>query len=205
MTDSKSPYPDYDVLSKWDSPSWNDQTRAVVRRRLHDVPPRRFLSEDQWTLLEAIADRIIPQGDREEPVPIVPWIDEKLHENRGPGYRFDFMPPMREAWTRGIDAVAAEAVERHGKPFEALAPDEQDALLGDIQHARVNAENWHDLPADAFFTHLLLEGIAGVYYAHPSAWNEIGFGGPASPRGYVRLGFNQRDSWEGEEVPSDAE
>jgi hypothetical protein len=26
----------------------------------------------------------------------------------------------------------------------------------------------------------------------------VGFGGPASPRGYVRLGLNQRDPWEGE-------
>ena len=35
-----------------------------------------------------------------------------------------------------------------------------------------------------------------AYYAHPSAWNEIGFGGPASPRGYVRMDFNRRDPWE---------
>ena len=30
----------------------------------------------------------------------------------------------------------------------------------------------------------------------PIAWNEIGFGGPASPRGYVRMDFNRRDPWE---------
>ena len=31
---------------------------------------------------------------------------------------------------------------------------------------------------------------------HPWAWNEIGFGGPAYPRGYARLGPGQRESWE---------
>ena len=36
-----------------------------------------------------------------------------------------------------------------------------------------------------------------AYYAHPWAWNEIGFGGPAYPRGYARLGLGQRESWEG--------
>ena len=25
----RNPYPDYDVLAKWDTPSWNAQTRAV--------------------------------------------------------------------------------------------------------------------------------------------------------------------------------
>ncbi|MDQ2628942.1 MAG: gluconate 2-dehydrogenase subunit 3 family protein, partial [Actinomycetota bacterium] len=27
-----------------------------------------------------------------------------------------------------------------------------------------------------------------AFYSHPWAWNEIGFGGPAYPRGYLRLG-----------------
>jgi hypothetical protein len=30
--------------------------------------------------------------------------------------------------------------------------------------------------------------ILAAFYAHPWAWNEIGFGGPAYPRGYMRLG-----------------
>ncbi|MGZ4229300.1 MAG: gluconate 2-dehydrogenase subunit 3 family protein, partial [Solirubrobacteraceae bacterium] len=33
--------------------------------------------------------------------------------------------------------------------------------------------------------------------SHPWAWNEIGFGGPAYPRGYARLGAGQRENWEG--------
>ena len=27
-----------------------------------------------------------------------------------------------------------------------------------------------------------------AFYSHPWAWNEIGFGGPAYPQGYMRLG-----------------
>jgi hypothetical protein len=27
-----------------------------------------------------------------------------------------------------------------------------------------------------------------AFYSHPWAWNEIGFGGPAYPRGFMRLG-----------------
>jgi hypothetical protein len=191
-----NPYPDYDVLSKWDSPSWNDQTREVIRERLHEIPPRRFLSAEQWSLLQAIADRIIPQPERTEPVPIVPWIDKMLFDNRGPGYRWADLPPMREAWTQGLEAIDAEAEHRHGKAFVALSSGDQDELLGDVQHARVNHRFWGDLPPHRFFMCWLLKTIVSVYYAHPLAWDEIGFGGPASPRGYVRLGINERDPWE---------
>jgi hypothetical protein len=37
-------------------------------------------------------------------------------------------------------------------------------------------------------------------FAHPASWSEIGFGGPASPRGYVRTGFDERDPWEAAQV-----
>jgi hypothetical protein len=205
VSDFHTPYRGYDVLDKWDSPSWNEQTRGVVRQRLEQVPPRRFLSEGQWSLLEAIAARLVPQDDRVEPIPIVPWIDAMLHHNCGPGYRYADMPPLREAWRQGLDAIAAEARSRHGKGFETLSPGEQDALLSDVQHNRVEGSHWSRLPAGGFFLHHLLKSVVGIYYSHPAAWSEIGFGGPASPRGYARLGLDERDPWEAKELePTDA-
>ena len=35
-----------------------------------------------------------------------------------------------------------------------------------------------------------------AFYSHPWAWNEIGFGGPAYPRGYANLGLDRREHWE---------
>ena len=200
MSPFETPYPTYNVLDKWDSPSWNNQTREAIRQRLEKVPKRRFLSEEQWSLLEAITARLMPQPDREEPVPIVPWIDDMLHSNRGPGYRYADMPPIRDAWQKGLDAIAAEARNRHGKSFEELSPSDQDELLLDVQHNRVESRYWDDLPAGGFFLHHLLKQTVGIYYSHPSAWSEIGYGGPASPRGYVRLGFDERDPWEAKEL-----
>jgi hypothetical protein len=37
------------------------------------------------------------------------------------------------------------------------------------------------------------------YYAHPYAWDEVGFGGPAYPRGYMRLEGGKPEPWEVEE------
>jgi hypothetical protein len=44
---------------------------------------------------------------------------------------------------------------------------------------------------------VLMRAVLSAFYSHPWAWNEIGFGGPAYPRGYARLGAGQRESWEG--------
>jgi hypothetical protein len=80
--------------------------------------------------------------------------------------------------------------------FRELPINQQDAVLRAIQHNDVRSASWQGLPAKLFFSSVLLREVVSVYYAHPAAWSEIGFGGPASPRGYVRLGFDRRDPWE---------
>ena len=35
-----------------------------------------------------------------------------------------------------------------------------------------------------------------AFYSHPWAWNEIGFPGPAYPRGYLNPGVDAREHWE---------
>ena len=37
---------------------------------------------------------------------------------------------------------------------------------------------------------------AEAYYSHPYAWDEIGFGGPAYPRAYMRLEHGEPEPWE---------
>ena len=193
-------YPQYDVLEKFHTPSWNAQTRAVVSRRLREVPTRRFFSELQWKTLQAVAERVIPQPERSEPVPIVPWIDAKLSKGRGDGTRYASLPPQAECWRRGVDAIEAEAQQRYGRSFHVLDPVEQDLLLRALDNQETESPDWHGLPSRSFFRHVLLRAVVEVYYAHPAAWSEIGFGGPASPRGYVRLATNRRDPWEGDEA-----
>jgi hypothetical protein len=192
----RSPYPRYDVLAKWGTASWDDQTRRVIARRLGDPPPRRFFSERDWETLEAVSARLIPQPERSNPIPIVPWIDEKLHRNWGDGFRYVDMPPFREAWRLGLEGIREESQRRFGADFTTLAAEEQDTVLRGIQAGAVETDAWKRLPAQRFFITVLLKEVVGEYYAHPAAWSEVGFGGPASPRGYVRLGMNQRDPWE---------
>ena len=196
MSEFRTPYASYDVLAKWSTPSWDEQTRQVITRRLTEIPPRRFFSQEEWDIVDAVAGRLVPQPDRPEPIPIVPWIDEKLHNNWGDGFRYADMPPMGEAWRIGLQGIEEESRRRFRVAFTALAPEHQDAILRSVQDGRVEAAVWRRLSPQRFFSTVLLKEVVGVYYAHPAAWSEVGFGGPASPRGYVRLAANQRDPWE---------
>lgn len=200
MEEFRIRFPGYDVLDKRHSPSWDDLSRKVIGERLEHIPQRRFFEPDQWDVLEAVCSRIIPQPDRPDfPIPLAPFIDKKLHEDQKGGTRYENLPPMQEAWRLGLEGIDDESRQRYGQPFCDLMSDEQDEILQFVQQGNVKSCLWQRLSPERFFKSCLVHDIVAVYYAHPAAWNEIGFGGPASPRGYVRLEFDRRDPWEAEE------
>ncbi len=43
-------HPDYNVLDKWSSADWDDQTREVVRKRLEEIPPIRVFAQEEVQL-----------------------------------------------------------------------------------------------------------------------------------------------------------
>ena len=191
----KTPYPGYDVLAKWDSPSFDALTRGVIRRRLEAVPERRFFTAGEFRTLDSAAARLTGQDAGTEPVPIAPWIDADLFEGRGAGFRHADFPADREFWRIGLAGIEAEARHRHAQGFADLPVDKQDAILRAVQAGEVAAERFGGLAAPRLFN-AILSAVVAIYYAHPAAWSEIGFGGPASPRGYVRIGLGERDPWE---------
>lgn len=196
-------YPGYDVLSKRWSPSWNDQTRAVIDARMKVAPDaHRFLDDREWGTLCALCARIVPQPSNSSgpAPPVAAMLDDVLAEDLREGFRDARMPPLREAWQRGLRALDAEAQQRHGMQFAQLPPSSQDALLVHVQRGETQTGAWGDMPPKVFFARRVLHDLAGIYFSHPTAWSDIGFGGPASPRGYVRLSYDRRDPWEAAEA-----
>jgi len=195
-------YPGYDVLAKRNTPSWNEQTRRVIGARMAIHPDEhKFFSDEEWLTVKAICRRIVPQpADRAHPAPVAAMLDAKLASGQGDGYRDARLPHQGDAWRRGVSGFDGEALARESAKFHELEPAKQDDILNAVHEGETQSNAWGDMPPKLFFKKRLLHDVVAAYYAHPAAWNEIGFGGPASPRGYVRLQPDRRDSWEAMEA-----
>ncbi|HSU98738.1 MAG TPA: gluconate 2-dehydrogenase subunit 3 family protein [Roseiarcus sp.] len=198
MTEKVTPgrYPGYDVMAKRDGPSWNEKTREVVDARLA-VPDRpTFFSDSEWRALQALCSRVMPQPDGRRLAPLAAYVDRALREGKTKGYRFADMPQPGEAWKRGLAALDEAADRDYGRVFALLTGQDQDALLARMADGSFEAEALRGMPPKSFWTSHVIHDVIGAYYAHPTAWSEIGWAGPASPRGYVRLRLDRRDAWE---------
>src|SRR4051812_14344508 len=91
-------FPGYDVLSKRRSPSWNEVTRQVVNRRLAVPRQPRYSNAEEFVTLEAICDRILPQPKHRPKVPLAAYVDARLSDGPGDGYRFADLPEAADAW-----------------------------------------------------------------------------------------------------------
>ena len=199
----RTPYPGYDVMApdKW-AHDWDPKTRRVVLDRLRDVPARGFFSPAEYATLEAVCARLLPQDDRPAHlrIPIAPFVDQRLHEGSGNGYRYEDMPWDNVAYRCGLAGIDETCQALFGgKRFVDLEDRQQDAVLAALEDGQPPGATWRELPARRFFRNLL-QDVVEVYYAHPAAWDEIGFQGPASPRGHIRLALGKRDPWEAEET-----
>jgi hypothetical protein len=195
-------YPGYNVMSQ--KAYWDAATRKVVESRIHHVPPIRFFTRDELPTIAAVVDCILPQDDRlpEVRIPVLNFIDERLFEGKIDGYRFEDMPPDREAYRLGIRAINETALKMGGKAFAELDRLKQDEVLKTIHDGKKIAAHaiWEKMSIHRFW-HLLVEDCVREYYSHPWSWDEIGYGGPAYPRAYTRLEDGAPEPWEVYEQP----
>ena len=186
-------YPDYDVVKE--APHWDEVTRHVVLDRIENVPDIRFFSDAEARTLGAFCDVVLAQ-DKAPRVPVLNMVDAKLFAGELDGFRYADMPDDRETWRRvakGLDAAARQ----HGSDKFSTAPwTVQRQVIQAFSEGSLHGEVWDELPPKLAWT-VVMRAVLSTFYSHPWAWNEIGFGGPAYPRGFARLGVGQREHWEG--------
>ncbi|HEY3113684.1 MAG TPA: gluconate 2-dehydrogenase subunit 3 family protein [Gemmatimonadaceae bacterium] len=202
--DFQSRYPGYDVLAKATSPDWDEQTWDAVQNRITEDPSARFLTDTEVSTLEAVVERIMPQTDRakDHKVRIASWIDAKLFHDRRDGYRYEGIPPQREAWRLAIQGFDQTAQTLYGHAFVELGPAQQDEVLHLIESGKARDSTWERMSGSRFFKSVLCVSVVKAYYSHPTAWSEIGYSGPSSPRGHVRIWIGGVDPWEPHERPT---
>ncbi len=194
-------YTDYDILEQ--ARHWDPVTREMVLGRVHHVPEIRFFSETEAATLSALCDVLTAQ-DAEPRIPVLNYIDEKYDKGELDGFQFADMPDDRDAWRLVACGLDEQAAERAGAPSFATADsDVQLAIVTDFADGKLEGGAFEQMSVTHAFS-LVMRVVLSCFYSHPWAWNEIGFGGPAYPRGYSRFGSPdlqraERETWEGVE------
>lgn len=193
-------YPGFSTLAQ--QGFWDAATRATVLKRLEPPPPVRFFTAEEERTMQAVTERLLPQDDRvpERRIAIVPAIDERLFTNRIEGYRYEDMPSDQDAYRLAVRGIEEMAQHHHGRAFHDLESEKQECILKSLHDGKPmeGSAVWQQMSVARMWS-LLLSDCCSAYYAHPWAWDEVGYGGPAYPRGYMRLEEGEPEPWEVEE------
>lgn len=170
----ESRYEGYDVMGHREE--WDEHTRHVIDKRMAEAQPPQFFTQAEAAALRAAISRLLMEDD--------PWLIEKVLEHidgtlahgTGEGYRPEHQPPEATFWRSGVALL--------GENFAEKSPPWQE------EHLRYLERTFPE-----FFKALLKETVTG-YCSLPPVWSFMGYGGPAFPRGYVRIELGLTDPWE---------
>ncbi|RSK50798.1 gluconate 2-dehydrogenase subunit 3 family protein [Hymenobacter rigui] len=194
-------YPEGTVRALLATDQVTPATRAALEARLNapaDYQPQ-FFDADTYALLQAVSARVFPQPDRKTPIELAPNVDKRLLAGTADGWRYDAMPPDREAYRLGLGGINQAAQQAFNQAFVELTPAQQDQIIGQLAAGEAPGENWQQLPQHRFFEEMLAE-LTESYYAHPLAQEEIGYVGMADVPGWQRIGLNEREDREPEPI-----
>lgn len=183
-------FPGFDVLAQ--RRHWDPVTAGVVLSRVGMAPDIRFFTPAEQAVATALCGQLLDQHGEAE-VPVVNLIDARLAEKQTDGWRYRDMPEDGQAWCDTLAALDSDARCYHGAGFAACTREQQATLIQAVQDLGTDA--WHGLPAKQVWS-LWTRYACTAFYSHPLAWNEMGFPGPAYPRGYKNPGVDAREPFE---------
>jgi len=195
-------YPDYNVLDE--TRHWDEVTRKLVLDRVEDVPLIRFFDAHETATLRPLTEHLTGQVGEDPKIPVLEYVDEKLFERSYDGYRYFDLPEDRETWRTVARGLDEEARKQGHESFALLDEHEQNELCHRFSKGELFGGAWATLNVSRAFS-VVMRYCCEQFYSHPWAWNEIGFGGPAYPRGYSRFGsphlkHGDTEAWEGIEA-----
>ena len=177
-------YPDFDVFDA--ATTWDPATTKVISERMEVGGRFAFFAAHEQPTLRAFCDIAVAQ-DSEPRIPVPELVDEKLAAGRLDGYQYADMPDDRETWQITLAGLDEVAVSRHDSRFADLESADQESIIEALSKGWLNSESFDRLNVSRAWA-VCMRMILAAFYSHPWAWNEIGFGGPAYPRGFMRLG-----------------
>ncbi len=186
-------FPGFDVLDQ--AAAWDDVTAGVVLARLALPDQLAFFSPTEVAIAAPLLDLLLAQ-DCEPKVPVLQLIDNRLAIGETDGWHYDDMAEDGQAWRDSLADLDADSADKHsGRGFAHLIDAERAVLVQSIQELSADGAKWRGRNASHVWS-LWTRYACTAFYSHPWAWNEIGFPGPAYPRGYLNPGVGTLEHWE---------
>jgi hypothetical protein len=192
-------YPDYDVLAS--RRHWDDVTRQVVLDRVENVPSISFFDGSEAATLQAFCDVATAQVG-EPRIAVLAYVDEKLGAGKRDGWQYYDLPDDGDLWKRVARGLDEEAQKLSFASFADTPLEAQTGIVHRFSKAELHGGVWDTLNVGRAWK-VVMRYVVQAFYSHPWAWNEIGFGGPAYPRGYGAFGspdLGEEESWETKET-----
>ncbi|GIQ68549.1 gluconate 2-dehydrogenase subunit 3 family protein [Xylanibacillus composti] len=191
---SQSHYPFYNVMDEQEA--WDPHTRGIVRGRLEETASMQFLEVDEQHLLRSVCRVLLDETRSEIIAFVVAHMDQALASPIGESQRKAGLFPRKRLIREGLKRIRLSSLFHDFAAMDTQELTVLQQLLSQLNEGRAEpVEVWESFDQQAFF-HTALSMAADGYYSHPDIWSEIGYGGPAYPRGYVRANLGQTDPWE---------
>ncbi|MBO8164043.1 MAG: gluconate 2-dehydrogenase subunit 3 family protein [Brevibacillus sp.] len=190
----RSHYPTYNV---WDQHEhWDPHTRQIVAQRRTPVISHSFLTRQEAMLVQTLAGVLTDEYRQEVLTFVTQHIDQSLNSPVGESQRKAGVPEKKVLYRLGLSGINEASHRLYRRDFIGLKQPEQEELLRRVEKGTVpETSAWQQVAPQDFFQKLLYD-VVNAYYSHPLVWSDIGYGGPAYPRGYVRVEKGLVDPWE---------
>jgi hypothetical protein len=134
--------------------------------------------------------------DKKQVIYVVHHFDSMLKASIGESQRKVSVPKQSILIRDGLSLLDQACTETYGSSFDDLKEEAKKEVISELILGNLSLQREQkNIPVKDFMQKILNEATA-AYYSHPIIWSEIGYAGPAYPRGYVRTEFRLTDPWE---------
>ncbi|WP_276357641.1 gluconate 2-dehydrogenase subunit 3 family protein [Cohnella caldifontis] len=196
MPEYEPHYPRFDVMREEEN--WDPHTREIVTKRLKNESfyPYRYLTQHEGDTLFRLCAILLDDARSPVLAYVVFHFDSTLQAGIGEAQRKIGVPKQSELIRDGLALLDQVCTERHGNRFISMEESDQRRFVGQLVRGEIGlSSGGRQVPVREWINKILTEAVA-AYYSHPSIWSEIGYAGPAYPRGYVRSELGLTDPWE---------
>jgi hypothetical protein len=184
-----SHYGNFDVMNEKEE--WDPHTREIVEKR---TSANLGFEGDDSKLLYDVCSILLDESRPPVLQFIVYHFHTKFAAEIGEAQRKKGVQKEALLIQTGLQDLQTFSLQHFNKTFSLLEESEKKDIIKKIADGTLPPDVGKNLSKDFFKKFLSLSVEA--FYSHPDVWSEIGYAGPAYPRGYVRTELGLTDPWE---------